>query len=77
MHTCIHAYVYIYIHVYIRIYVAPLSDCEPRDLAWLVRVVGAYRTDFITTQRAQNPLVKEYGLNYRGLHVLISAIFLI
>ena len=30
----------------------------------------------VPTQRAQYPLIKEYGLNYRGLHIMIQAIFL-
>ena len=29
------------------------------------------------TQRAQYPLIKEYGLNYIGLHIMIEAIFLL
>ena len=27
------------------------------------------------TQRAQYPLIKEYGLNYIGLHIIIRAIY--
>ena len=29
-----------------------------------------------STQRAQYPLIKEYGSNYIGLHIMIYAIFL-
>ena len=30
----------------------------------------------VRTQRAQYPLIKEYGLNYIGLHIMVQAIFL-
>ena len=35
-----------------------------------------YAALMLHTQRAQYPLMKEYGLNYIGLHIMIQTIFL-
>ena len=43
----------------------------PYPVFCLCAFLGPYNVGVISTQRAQYPVIKEYGLNYIGLHILV------